>query len=78
MAQVKSWVGEVSVFGEDCDSHGWHRNGVRFRTKKEAEDYVADLANRWTLVKDFRVAESSEPPTYELVDYVLNPLKDPA
>jgi hypothetical protein len=42
----------------------WCGNGLRFATKQEAEDNVYDLAMRWTLVRETRVVESSEPVNY--------------
>lgn len=61
---MKSWKAEVSVFGENCDAHGWHDNALRFATKPEAEAYANDLAGRWTMVKEFRAVESSDPVTH--------------
>jgi hypothetical protein len=42
-------------------SRKWCGNGLRFATKAEAESYVADLAMRWTSVRETRVVESSDP-----------------
>ena len=36
----------------------WVGNGLTFETRAEAETYVADLAMRWTLVRDTRVVEA--------------------
>ena len=56
----KSYKGQVIA-----DSSGeWVNNAVRFATRKEAEDYMADLAWRWTAVRDTRVVESDEPVNY--------------
>jgi hypothetical protein len=52
-----SWKAEVIA-----DSSGqWCGNGLRFTTKEQAENYVADLAYRWTAVRETRVVESDEP-----------------
>lgn len=62
-----SYAGEVIAdnSGKFCG------NAMRFATKEEAEIYVHDLANRWTLVRDTRVVESSDPVNYAIVDYKL-------
>lgn len=59
-----SYKVEVSVFGEDCDSHGWHSNALRFPTEETAKADGASLARRWTLVKNWRVVESDDPVYY--------------
>lgn len=54
---MSSWKAEVIA-----DNSGqWVSNALRFATRKEAEDYVFDLMMRWTLVRDTRVVESSDP-----------------
>ena len=54
-----SWKPEVIA-----DSSGqWASNGLRFATKTEAETYTHDLARRWTLVRETRVVESTDPVT---------------
>ena len=40
----------------------WASNGLRFKTKEEAEAYGLDLAMRWTAVRDWEVQESDEEP----------------
>ena len=51
-----------------ADNSGeWTANAVRFATPAEAEAYGADLASRWTLVREWRVAESDKPVNYEWV-----------
>ena len=51
-----------------ADSTGkWFGNGLRFATHNEAQVYVADLALRWTAVRDTRVVESGDPVTHCLV-----------
>jgi hypothetical protein len=51
-----SWKAEVIA-----DSSGkFCGNGLRFATKGEAETYAADLAYRWTLVREWRVVESDD------------------
>ncbi len=44
-------------------AHGeteWVANGLRFATEAEAEAYAVDLAGRWTMVKEWRVEESTD------------------
>jgi len=48
---------EVLVAGES----EWASNALRFATKKEAEDYGADLWRRWTAVKKYRIVVVDEP-----------------
>jgi hypothetical protein len=57
-----SWKSEVVV----DSTWTWHGNALRFATKAEAEQYVADLAQRWTLVTDTRVVESNGPVNYRI------------
>jgi len=48
-----------------ADSSGkWVGNQLVFPTEEEAAEYVADLAGRWTLVRDTRVVETDEPANY--------------
>jgi hypothetical protein len=48
-----------------ADNSGkWYSNSVRFATAPEAEAAGHDLAGRWTLVQEWRVAESDEPVNY--------------
>ncbi len=48
-----------------ADNSGvWVSNALRFATHAEALAYVQDLAWRWTLVRDSRVVESSDPVNY--------------
>jgi hypothetical protein len=59
-----SWKPEVIA-----DNSGkWCGNVLRFATKAEAEEDVADLYSRWTLVRETRVVESNEPVNYRRVD----------
>jgi len=44
----------------------WCGNALRFQTKEEAEQYVADLASRWFAVRSTRVVESDEPVNYRI------------
>lgn len=45
-----------------ADNSGqWCGNALRFATRDEAEAYVADLAWRWTAVRDARVVECDDP-----------------
>lgn len=39
----------------------WAWNALRFDTREEAEEYVADLSVRWTAVRDTRVTETDDP-----------------
>jgi hypothetical protein len=60
-----------------ADSSGkWVGNALRFATYKEAEDNVADLFNRWMLVRETRVVESSDPVNYRWVDGKLEAVKE--
>ena len=56
----KSWAAEV-VTSPDGNFNG---NAVRFATAKEAEEYVADLAFRWILVRGTRVVPTNDPVNY--------------
>lgn len=45
-----------------ADSSGkWTPNGLAFATQAEAEGYAADLAMRWTSVRDTRAVASTDP-----------------
>lgn len=55
---------EVSVYGEDCNSHGWHSNALRFPSEEMARADGSSLAGRWTAVKDWRVVGSADPVLY--------------
>jgi hypothetical protein len=58
-----SWAPEVIA-----DSSGkWCGNAVRFATKEEAEADVRDLANRWFMVRETRVVESTDPVNFKRV-----------
>lgn len=58
----KSWRPEVTA-----DSSGkWSSNALRFRTELEAYQSANDLAQRWTLVRDWRAAPSDDEPNYEI------------
>ncbi len=55
---AKSYVVEVIA-----DNSGqWCKNGLRFRTKSDAEAYGSDLFMRWTSVSQWRVTASDEEP----------------
>jgi hypothetical protein len=42
-----------------ADSTGqWCGNNLVFATREEGEAYARDLANRWTLVRQWRVVET--------------------
>ena len=56
-----------------ADSSGkWCGNALLFATREEAEIYVRDLSMRWLAVRDTRVIESEEAPTYQLKDGILS------
>jgi hypothetical protein len=56
-----------------ADSSGqWCSNGQRFATRQDAEQSGADLAMRWTAVRDFRVVESEDEPN-EKTAYIKGP-----
>lgn len=58
-----------------ADSSGkWTPNMLRFATKQEALDNVADLARRWTLVTDTRVVEVDDPVNYTYHNHQLRPV----
>jgi hypothetical protein len=59
-----------------ADSSGtWAGNALRFATPEEAQTYAADLAHRWTLVRETRVVPSDDPVTYEVKDNRLVPVR---
>lgn len=59
-----SFAPEVST-----DSTGtFAGNALRFATREEAAEWVADLSMRWILVRDTRVVESTDPVNYRMVD----------
>ena len=39
----------------------WIPNWVRFATEEEAEAYIAEVAERWGIVRRTQVVESAEP-----------------
>ena len=46
-----------------ADSGGqWCANALRFATEEAAQEYGADLAWRWTAVREWRVVPSEEEP----------------
>jgi hypothetical protein len=58
-----------------ADTSGkWAGNALVFATYEEAEDYVHDLACRWTSVRDTRVVESTDPVNYTWTDAGLVPV----
>jgi hypothetical protein len=61
---MKSWMPEVIA-----DSSGkFCGNGMRFRTKEDAERWAHDLSMRWLLVSEWRAVESEDEPNYEITD----------
>jgi hypothetical protein len=70
---MNSWKPEVIA-----DRSGkWNGNGLRFASKEEAEFYVADLFQRWTLVTQTRVIESDDPVNYRWNGSRAEPIKEP-
>lgn len=59
-----SFKPEVQVAGETT----WACNALRFATKPEAQQYVLDLAMRWTAVADTRVVPSEDDVTARIVN----------
>jgi hypothetical protein len=51
--------------GSDPKFYG---NSLRFATREEAEANVANLRDRWMLVNETRVVESTDPVNYAWVD----------
>jgi len=68
--QSKSFAPEVIADG----SGKWCGNALRFPTREEAEANVRDLEMRWFAVRDTRVVESDDAPTYRYVDGRLVPI----
>jgi hypothetical protein len=66
-----SWKPEVQVVGE---GDKWHRNGLVFGTKEEAEANARNLMSRWLLVTACRATESDEPINYRWTDKGLEPV----
>lgn len=54
----------------------WYFNGLRFETEAEAFRSAEDLAMRWTLVRDYRAAESDDPVNYAIIDDRIVRLKN--
>lgn len=48
------------------NSGEWTGNGLAFETEAEAMEWVTDLSYRWTLVRDVRVVESTEPVNHRM------------
>lgn len=61
---MSSFAAEVRTAGDPVE--GYTGNALRFATRGEAEQYVFDLALRWTAVADWRVVESPDPVTHAL------------
>lgn len=47
-------------------SGNWTRNGLRFPTEGEAQQWLDDLICRWTAVRDIRVVPSDDAPNYTI------------
>lgn len=50
----------VKVAGEDCDTHGWHSNGIGYATMEAASEAAESLFSRWMAVKEYKVIEVPE------------------
>lgn len=56
LAEIRSYMPQVIA-----DASGkFVGNALRFTTEEEATEYVADLASRWTLVRDTRVVPHTD------------------
>lgn len=60
----RSFKVECKTFGE----YKWSSNAVRFATHDEADKAGVDLAIRWTMLEDWRVAPSDDPVNYKWED----------
>lgn len=67
-----SFKPEVEVMNEPDK---WHRNGLVFATREEADANARDLMSRWTLVVDCRAVEVDEPVNYRWTDKGLVPVE---
>ncbi|NQW81307.1 MAG: hypothetical protein HQ445_09055 [Polaromonas sp.] len=56
----------------------FYANALVFATYAEAWHSASDLADRWMLVVDFRVAESDEPVNAAIVDGKLTSVRETA
>lgn len=72
---MKSWKYELQVHGE---GDKWHKNGVAFATKEEAEAAGLDKFSAWMMANDHRVVPSDEEPNYRYVDRELQHIEKPA
>jgi hypothetical protein len=54
----------------------WAGNALRFATEAEARANVADLARRWTAVREWRVVESGDPVSHAYVEGRTLPLSE--
>lgn len=64
---MTSFAGEVIA-----DNSGkFYGNQMRFATKQEAENYIANLMFKWTAVRETRVVKTNDPVNYRFVDYHL-------
>lgn len=51
-----------------ADNGKFNGNALVFATESEAQQYVIDLAMRWTLVVDTRVVETEDSPNRRITD----------
>jgi len=70
-----SWSPQVR--SDSCKKGVFAGNGLRFETKEECDDYVQDLARRWTSVVETRSVEFEEDPvTHRWVAWQLQDVHD--
>lgn len=56
-----SYKVEVLTYGETK----WASNALRFATEEEAKAAALDLAGRWTMLQEWRIASSMDPVNYK-------------
>lgn len=62
-----SWKPEIQTNGDDK----WYDNATRFATKEEAEAAARDIYCRWTMARNYRAVESTDPVNYQIKDGVI-------
>ena len=70
----RSWEPQVQT--TSCSPDAWTGNALRFRTKKESDQYGLDLSMRWTAVRDVRSIRSTDPVTYQIVDGACGSIRE--
>lgn len=71
-ATLTNWRPMVFVDGQ------WAGNALVFATKHEAEQNARALMYRWTLVKDSKAIETTEPVNYKWIEDRLVPVETKA